>query len=221
MNKHGLIRVIIVDDDVDLRATVRDLVAETSKYEIVGEASDGLEAEELAVQQQPELVIMDINMPRVDGLSAAARIIQKMPGTSVLMLSACCDHYRKMESLLGSGACGYIQKPVSPKELLGILCQFAEHRELSRPRRKEVVAALEEVQPGHQDSGRLTLLEMRILAQLSEGKSNTDIAAALIKDPKTVKNYLAGIFRKLDAPNRTAAVITAVRLGLVRRPGTP
>jgi NarL family two-component system response regulator LiaR len=214
------IRVLLVDDHALFREGLRFLLEdqEEEEIEVVGEAEDGLEAVRQAAKLKPNVVLMDINMPVLDGVEATRLILKDNESMGIIILTMYPQDEYVVEALK-AGAKAYILKDTRSKELLQVIKAvykgqavidpqmttrlLAELRQLSR----------EEEQPPVPQT--LTDRERRILTLLAGGASNKDIAVDLELSERTVKNYLSIIFQKLQVNNRTEAAIRAMRDGLV------
>ena len=221
-------RVLIADDHALFRAGIRVILSSRPDIEVVGEAEDGEEAVALCRKTRPDLVMMDITMPKVDGVAATRTIKAEFPKTSVLVLTAYADEDVLMEAVR-AGAAGFVVKDaVGPIELLdavrGIL-NGESHvdqdlvmrlvRRLadeSGPRSKPAAeATMERTEP----VGSLTERELEVLRLLPQGKTNRQIAAELHLSLSTVKKRLERIISKLAVSDRTQAAVKAIELGLV------
>ena len=213
------IRILLVDDHALFREGMRSLLEDQDDIEIVGEAEDGLEAVKLVAELKPTVVLMDINMPVVDGVEATRMIIEENEAVGIIILTMYPqDEY--VFQALKAGAKAYLLKDTRSKKLLEAIRTvhdgeavisaemtarlLDEFRRLSTKKEKE--------KPKFQS---LTEQERRILTLVAEGASNKDIALDLSLSERTIKNYLSIIFQKLQVNNRTEAAIRAMRDGLV------
>lgn len=215
------VRVLLADDHSLFREGIRSLLEDQDDIEIVGEAEDGLEAVKLAAELKPTVILMDINMPVVDGVEATRTILQNDEAIGIIILTMYPQDAYIFEALK-AGAKAYLLKDTRSKRLLEVI--RAVHKgqavidtemttrllgEFRRLADKEE-ESLPKLQP-------LTEQERRILTLVTAGASNRDIAADLNLSERTIKNYLSVIFQKLQVNNRTEAAIRAVRDGLVQK----
>jgi len=213
MNK---IKVIIADDHALFREGTHSLIGHEKDMEVVGEASDGEEAITLVTKLHPHVVLMDIAMPKVNGIEATRRIKADFPSTAVLILTA-YDNDQYIVALLEAGAAGYLLKNVSGGDLVNaIRAVYAGEAVLHPAIAQKVFSRLgstgrESHEPAQLDE--LSEREMEILRLAAKGMSNQDIATQLYLSRRTVQAHLANIFRKMDVGSRTEAVLQAMRKG--------
>ncbi len=214
------IRVLLADDHALFRGGVASLLAADSGFEVVGEAADGAQAVEMTRQLMPDVILMDISMPVMDGLEATRRIKAEFPYVRIVILTV-SDGDRSLFEAVKSGAQGYVLKSIHPDTLCGTLRSVMRGEaqisgvmaarlleEFARQsRRPEAPAEL----PG----GDLTAREKGVLELVARGKSNKEIASALEIAENTVKNHLKNILEKLHLENRVQAATFALRQGLV------
>jgi NarL family two-component system response regulator LiaR len=212
------VSIMLVDDHPLLRQALRTVLEREADFEIVAEADDGEEAVRLALELVPNVVIMDINMPKLDGLEATRQIKAKCPSINVLVLTV----YDSSEYLLGileAGAAGYLTKRVYGQEVVhAIRAVVAGDAVLSPQVFNRVLkhALKDRPKPVSLDLGeKLTTRELEILNFVAIGLSNKDIASKLNLSLPTVKGYLVGIFDKLNVGSRTEAVVTGLRAGFI------
>ncbi|ROP36981.1 response regulator [Saccharothrix texasensis] len=214
-----MIRVLLADDEAMVRAGVRAILDTDPGIEVVAEAVDGREAVELARAHQPDVVLLDIRMPRLDGLSAAAELRHAMPDVAVVMLTT-FDEDEYVARALGEGADGFLLKASDPRELLIGVHAVAEGAAYLSPRiARRVVADLRGGRLTRHDHARkrvavLTGREREVLALVGEGLSNQDIARRLTVTEGTVKAHVSAILHRLDVTNRVQAAILAYEAGL-------
>ncbi|WP_020662258.1 response regulator [Amycolatopsis benzoatilytica] len=215
-----MIRVLLADDEAMIRAGVAAILASDKDIEVVAEAADGREAVELARANRPDVVLLDIRMPGLDGLAAAEEIRRLLPETGVLMLTTFGeDAY--IERALALGASGFLLKAGDPRELLSGVHAVADGAAFLSPKvAHRVITRLSGSRLSRAASARdrvraLTAREREVLVLLAEGLSNADIAARIFVVEGTVKAHVSTILTRLDARNRVQAAITAFEAGLV------
>lgn len=214
------IRVLLVDDHVLFRKGLAGLLRLRPEFEVVGEAGDGQEALERARELQPDLILMDINMPGVNGLEATRLIKAELPEIRLVMLTV-SEHEEDLYEAIRSGAQGYLLKNLRPEALFEMLKDAVRGeapispgiaakilQELGRTRGRERDQAASEASP-------LTVRERQILGLVVDGASNRDIAQQLRITEGTVKNHLHHILEKLHLQNRVQVTAYALRRGLV------
>lgn len=208
------IRVVIADDHGIVRAGLRQLLATFDGIELVGEAGNGAEAVALAVESNPDVVLMDLEMPELDGIEATRRITAQAPETQVVVLTSFSDRERILRAL-DAGAVGYVLKDAEPDELAGAIRAAARGESPLDPRAaRALLAARRDSGPADQLSQR----ELEVLTMVAEGLPNKLIARRLEISEKTVKAHLTSIFRTIGATDRTQAALWAQREGIGGRP---
>jgi DNA-binding NarL/FixJ family response regulator len=209
------IRVLLVDDHKILREGLHSLLSMQEDIEVVGEASDGQAALELIGQLKPDIVVMDIAMPGMDGLEATRRIKKDFPETRVLILTQ-HDNREYVFSLLQAGAVGYILKKSGGAEVINaIRSTFAEGAFLPPSIAREVMDRYIQRPPEETGRPHLTDRENQVLRLIAEGKTNKEIAEILFLSVKTVMVHRTNIMEKLDIHSRTELVKYAIRQGLI------
>ncbi|NIH82211.1 response regulator [Amycolatopsis viridis] len=215
-----MIRVLLADDEAMIRAGVAAILSADDGIEVVAEAGDGREAVEQARRTRPDVALLDIRMPRLDGLAAAEEIRTLVPGTGVVMLTTFGeDAY--IERALTCGASGFLLKSGDPRELLAGVRAVADGAAFLSPRvAQRVIAQLsgDRVSRAAAARERITVLtdrEREVLTLVGAGLSNADIAERLFVVEGTVKAYVSTIFGRLDVRNRVQAAIIAHEAGLV------
>ncbi len=209
------IRVLIVDDHAILREGVRSLLALQKDIEVVGEAVDGAAALRLVPELNPDVVLMDIAMPGMDGIEATRRIKQTSPQTKVLVLTQ-HDNKEYIFSVLQAGASGYVLKRAGGAEVVTAIRGVYEEGAFLPPRvAKEVMSHYVRPPAMEQSGPHLTEREKQVLILVAEDKSNREIAEQLSLSVKTVMVHRANIMEKLGVHSRTELVKYALRQGLV------
>ncbi len=211
------VTVLIADDQTLFREGIKDLLEDEKGITVVGEASTGPEAVALAKKIKPDVILMDIKLPQMDGVSATRIIRKECPQTNVLILSSYEDEAHVTEAIQ-AGANGYLSKMLPASELVHALKTFtAEGVMIPQPIMGKLIQGLRQMgTPGYDSApDSLTATEIKVMALLGKGKSNKEIAAELNCSVKTVKNHLNSIFQKLGVNNRTEAVVKAIEKGLI------
>jgi NarL family two-component system response regulator LiaR len=208
------IRVLLVDDHAVVREGLRAFLELQEGIEVVGEASDGGQAIEVAERLRPDVVLMDLVMPRIDGLAALHSLHERVPGTRTIVLTSFLDE-DKLLPALRAGAAGYLLKNAEPQEVARAVRAAHAGETLIDPvvasRLVEALAAEEEDDP----FDRLTPREREVLGLITRGYPNKRIALELGLSEKTVKAHVGHVFAKLGVTDRTQAAVLAVRAGVV------
>ncbi|MFD0821494.1 response regulator [Micromonospora zhanjiangensis] len=213
------IPVLVADDEMMIRAGVRAILASDPEIDVVAEAADGRAAVDLARAHRPRVALLDIRMPRLDGLTAAAEIRRLVPETAVLMLTTFGeDDY--IGRALGDGVSGFLLKSGDPRELVaGIRAAASGAAYLSPPVARRVIdlngGRMARRPAARLRTAALTEREREVLALVGAGLSTAEIAARLFLVEGTVKSYLSSIFVRLEVRNRVQAAIVAHEAGLV------
>ncbi len=220
----GKIRILIADDHAVVREGTRRILEQEPDMEVVGEAGDGEEAVNLVTSLKPDVAIMDISMPKMDGIEATRLIKAACPSISVLALSA-YDDDQFVFSLLEAGAAGYLLKSVRGRELLDAIRavysgESVLHPSIARKVLNRFVSASGKPE-GKEPSGMLSDREMEVLKLAAKGLSNQDIAEKLCLSIRTVQGHLGHIFNKLQVGSRTEAVVRALKEGWVTLDDVP
>ncbi|HEV8603539.1 MAG TPA: response regulator transcription factor [Gaiellaceae bacterium] len=207
------IRVLIADDHAVVREGLRTFIGLQEDLEVVGEAADGREAVAAAERLRPDVVLMDLVMPHLDGVEAIRRIRERRPSARVIVLTSFIED-TKLFPALQAGAAGYLLKDVEPRELSRAIRAVAAGEALLDP---SVTARLlrELAEPERRKVDVLTERERQVLALIARGLSNKQIAAELVLSEKTVKTHVSHVLSKLQLTDRTQAALWAVRAGLV------
>ncbi len=207
-----MIRVLLVDDQQLIRAGLRMLCAAEPDLEVIGEAGDGREAVTLADRLSPDVVVMDLRMPGVDGITATGRILAARPAARVVVLTTFGDDDHLYPALT-AGACGFLLKDAPPAELLDGIRRAAagdspfSHDVLRRLVRRAVHATAEQARP----PAGLTARERDVLDLVGEGLSNAEIAERLHIGVTTVKTHITALMAKTHSPNRVRLALLAHR----------
>ena len=210
-------RVMLVDDHELVRQGIAAMLNAASDLQVVGEARSGREALEVARRELPDVVLMDVKMPDMDGLEATRKLKEERARTAVIMLTM-HDNPSYLRDAVRAGAAGYLLKDVSKDELVDAIRQVATGGAFIES--QMLKGMLSEMKPGaggtQTGAGKnLTKREREILSLVAEGMSNREIADKLVLSPETVKSHVAAILEKLNVSDRTQAAIFAVRNGLV------
>ncbi|MBI5210335.1 MAG: response regulator transcription factor [Elusimicrobia bacterium] len=211
------VRVLIADDQTLFREGIKDLLENERMVEVVGEAADGQEVIRQAKKLKPDVILMDIKLPHIDGIAATRIIRKECPDTNVLILSGYEDEAHVMESIQ-AGANGYLSKMLPATELVNALKTFANDGVMiPQPVMGKLIAGLRQManSQGEGSPVALTKTEIRVLVLLGSGLANKEIAAKMECSVKTIKNHLNAIFQKLGVSNRTEAVVKGIEMGLI------
>ena len=209
------IRLLIADDHEVVRAGLCALFETQSDFEVVAEAGDGLQCIEQARRHRPDLVLLDVRMPRADGLAVLSRLRGELPETVVVIFSG-YDNPTYLARAAALGAAGYLDKTLTSEQLLGAVRQAARGESLwSTEGLRKVTGALTAPRLASELEAPLTRRESEVLRQLANGLSNREIAQALDISYETVKEHVQHILRKIGVADRTQAAVWAVRKGIV------
>jgi DNA-binding NarL/FixJ family response regulator len=210
------IRVLLVDDHRLLRESLERALRDEG-FDVVGQAANGADAVHLAAELEPDVVLLDVTMPVMGGVDAAAAIHSARHETRIVMLTMHADA-SVVADALRAGACGYLTKDSSTDDIAGAIRLAANGETAVSP---ELAASmlgelrrLGQAADG-EDDRQITKREEEVLQLVADGLSTPEVAAALFISQKTVKNHLAAIYQKLDARDRTQAVVRAVRMGII------
>lgn len=208
-------RVLIVDDQTLFRSGLVHLLGEDARISVLGQAADGAEAVRLARTLKPDVVLMDIKMPNLDGIEATKQILAESPQVKVLMLST-FDSDNNVIQALKAGASGYVLKDSQPSSIVtSILAVVAGERVMASTVANRVLEMLTGVSTPKEFYDGLTAREVEILKMLAAGMANKQIAFRLKISEKTVRNHVSNMYEKLGINDRAQAVLYAVRKGLV------
>ena len=211
-------RVLIVDDHRLVREGLRRTL-EDAGFEVVGEAADGAVGVELAEQLRPHVVLMDVSMPVLDGITAIRRLRSRAPDAQVLVLTMHADQ-ELVDDARSAGAAGYLLKDASSEEVIAGVRSVLEGRNVISSGLGD--ATREDARlpgDGDADAGEaapdLTPRELQILQMLADGCSPADVAERLVISPKTVRNHLTNVYDKLEVGSRSQAIVVALKYGLI------
>jgi two-component system response regulator DegU len=211
------IRLMLVDDHKMLRQSLRRSLEDEGFY-VVGEASDGGEAVRLVPAAKPEVILMDISMPDMDGIETTRRILQNAPEKRIVMLTMHADK-DLIDAAIKAGAVGYLTKDCSIDEVAEAV-RMANNGEtaLSPQLAKTMLSEVRKIDESaaREEDRIVTKREEEVLQLIADGCSTPEVAQKLYISQKTVKNHLASIYEKLNARDRTQAVLLAVRMGIVK-----
>ncbi|MFC1983780.1 response regulator [Chloroflexota bacterium] len=216
------IKVLVVDDHTLFRRGIAAVLANQENLEVVGEALDGLEAIEKTKEIAPDVVLMDLNMPRCSGLEAIQALQTEMPQVNILVLTV-SDKEADLFAAVKFGARGYILKNTEPEELINAIFQIAQGGVIVSPLMatklltefKDLSAGVE-MEPAQAIDADLSPREGEVLQLVAQGASNKNIADSLFISENTVKTHLRNIMEKLHLVNRSQAAAYAVNRGLVQ-----
>jgi DNA-binding NarL/FixJ family response regulator len=211
------VRVLVVDDHAVFRRGLTSVLGDEPGVTVVGEAADGLEAVDRALELRPDVVLMDVRMPYLDGIAACAKIKEQYPETRVVMLSVSEDD-ADLYAAIRAGASGYLLKEISVEEVARAVRAVQGGQSLISPRMAgrlmdefAALARRAEESPRPASMPRLTERELEVLRLVAEGLNNGDIAKRLFISQNTVKNHVRNILEKLQLHSRMEAVVYAVR----------
>jgi DNA-binding NarL/FixJ family response regulator len=207
-------RVLLVDDHQLLRQAVRRAL-EDAGMEVVAEAGDGSEAVRLAADIVPDVIVMDVSMPVLDGVEATRRIHAASPDLPIVVLTMHGEDAQRREAL-DAGATGFLTKDVSMQDVVRTVHQAAGGDFALSPELASTILSELRIPDTTKATSPLTPREEEVLQLIADGLSTTEVAKHLFISGKTVKNHLASIYEKLDARDRTQAVLAAVRIGIIR-----
>jgi DNA-binding NarL/FixJ family response regulator len=214
-----VIRVLVADDQAMVRAGFAALLAAQPDLEIVGQAENGADAVELAAATAPDVVLMDVRMPVLDGIAATRRILARMPGTRVVVLTTFdVDDY--VLDAIRAGASGFLLKDAPPDDLVAAVRIVARGDALLAPSVTRRLIERLAVRPASRPASpsafpELTQREREVLVEVAKGRSNQEIAAALVIAEQTVKTHVSRVLGKLGLRDRAQAVVAAYESGLV------
>ncbi|MEV8457338.1 response regulator transcription factor [Streptomyces sp. NPDC052095] len=206
------IRVLLVDDHQVVRRGLRTFLEIQDDIEVVGEAADGAEGVARTEELRPDVVLMDVKMPGTDGIEALRRLRELENPAKVLIVTSFTEQ-RTVIPALRAGASGYVYKDVDPDALAGAIRSVHAGHVLLQPEVAGALLAQEDPGSGTGRGSTLTEREREVLGLIADGRSNREIARALVLSEKTVKTHVSNILMKLDLADRTQAALWAVRHG--------
>lgn len=214
------IRLMIADDHKLFREGIKALLAVTEDIEIIGEADDGESALRTSQELQPDVILMDINMPGVNGIQATEKILEKQPQTHIIMLTMLEDD-ASVFNAMRVGARGYLLKGADPQEVLSVIRAVAEGQALFGPTIAtrlmnyfKELGTRSTVSSVNTPFPELTERELEVLRLISQGLNNQEITQKLVLSSKTVRNHITNIFSKLQVADRAQAIVRAREAGL-------
>lgn len=210
----SVVRLVVVDDHALFRSGLISLLADMPGFQVVGEASNGQEALQVVRRMQPDVVLLDVNMPGMDGVTVV-RALKQMPAAPRVLMLTISQHQRDLIGALRNGADGYLLKNAEPHELRAAIRHVVEGKAVLSP---EVTRQLVETvqRPSTEYEEPLSAREMDVLRCLAQGKTTAQIAAELMISQNTVKTHIRHILEKLGAENRVEAVSRAIQRGLLK-----
>ena len=214
------IKLIIADDHKLFREGLKALLSVTEDIEIIGEAEDGETVLKKCKELQPDIVLMDINMPGLNGIQATQSILEKHPQTGIIMLTM-LDDDASVFNAMRAGARGYLLKGADPQEVLSVVRAVSEGQALFGPAiATRLMNFFKELSlkpvatQGRANFPELTERELEVLRLISKGLNNSEIAQNLVLSPKTVRNHITNIFSKLQVADRAQAIVRAREEGV-------
>jgi len=221
-----LIRVLIVDDHPLFRDGLRNALSSHADIQVVGTSDDGISAVTIAQELQPDVVLLDVNLPGQNGILTMRRLHRDMPNAPAFVILTAHDDHDQVLQAFGSGAAGFVDKTVHPDMLVDVVRAVAQGYYVADSQfmtRAEFAAwfqaqlsQLQRPTASPELSTALTQREMQILQHVADGMLNKEIAQKLGLSEQTVKNHITSILRKLNVKDRTQAAVTAIRRGWVR-----
>jgi len=216
-----LIRVLLVDDHAILRKGIRAVLSTEPDIEVVGEASDGEDALAQAAALQPDVILMDLVMPKMDGTEATRRVTSRQPGVRVLVLTSFVAHDMVFPAIK-AGALGYVLKDTGPDDLVRAIRQVHRgERTLEPDIARKVLFELAQPPKQPPTPDPLTSRELDVLRLIAQGRSNREIAEDLVLAEKTVRTHVSNILGKLHLASRTQAALYALKEGFASLADVP
>jgi NarL family two-component system response regulator LiaR len=212
------IKVLVVDDHAIVRQGLRTFLELQPDMEVVGEGTNGIEAVDLARRMQPDIILLDLVMPEMDGIQATPQILKTCPNSRIIILTSFSEEDKVLPAIR-SGAEGYLLKDIAPDELVqavrdAYLGQVQLHPDVARKLMSAVAESAPKARKTPDTPGGLTEREHDVLRLIAEGMNNRDIAEKLFISEKTVKTHVSNILGKLGVADRTQAAIYALQRGL-------
>jgi two-component system response regulator DevR len=205
--------ILLVDDHEIVRLGLKEILSDFPQFKVVGEAGDGATAIEKALKVKPDVILMDIRMPKMDGVESTRRIMDKLPDTKVIILTSYADD-DMLFGAINAGAYGYVLKQIGSESLVDALKAVSRGEEILDPSiTQRVLKDVQEAARGPVDNpfAALNSQEVRILANIPKGKTNKEIAEVVCLSEKTVRNYVSSILSKLNLKSRSEAAAYAVK----------
>ncbi len=215
-SKKKTVKVLIADDQTLFREGIKDVLTGEKWISVVGEAADGEEVVTLAKKLKPDVILMDIKLPKMDGIAATRQIKKSEPNINILMLSSFEDEAHVMDAVQ-AGANGYLSKMLPAAELVNSIRTFTtEGLMIPQQMMGKLLQGLRKMgEPNAPTQAMLTKTEVKVLDMLGSGLSNKELAMELNCSVKTIKNHLNSAFHKLGVTSRTEAVVKAIKLGII------
>ncbi|MCR2821108.1 response regulator [Lederbergia panacisoli] len=211
------VHVLIADDHHVVRRGLVFFLQTQKDIRIVGEAKNGKEAVELAIQLHPDIVLMDLVMPIMDGIEATGKIKETCPDIEIMILTSFADQDHVIPAI-EAGASGYQLKDIEPDELASAIRKLAKGENTLHPKATNMLMTrMNRKNPANDRLAALTQREKEVLTEIAKGKSNKEIGAQLKITEKTVKTHVSNIFMKLQVADRTQAALFAVKNGFVEQ----
>lgn len=213
-----MLKILVVDDHQLLREGLKKILALEEDFEVIGCAENGERALAMLKKSKPDIILMDVNMPKMNGIEATFKIKQLYPGIKIIALTIHEDEEYVFE-LIRAGVSGYVLKDISADELIETIKRVNKGESIIAPSITGKI--INEFSKMHRkaelekNKGQLTRREKEVLVLLTEGKSNKSIAEELFLSEKTVKNHVSNVLHKLEVDDRTQAVLYALKNGLV------
>ena len=208
------IRVLIVDDHTVVRDGLQALLSVEPGMQVVGSAADGIEAVRLARELNPDVILLDLVMPRMDGVQAIIEIKRNDPAARILVLTSFAENHQVF-SAIKSGAMGYIMKDTSADELIHAIRDTHHNKPVLQPEiARRLMRDIQNPEPQTNTENALTDREMEIIRQVALGKTNQEIADELVVSERTVRTHITNILAKLRLSNRTQLALYALKEGI-------